>query len=823
MMREHRELVESRPEIQALDKSSKLTALALPAAGDYYGTSNAAEEEAHLRDYFRAVRKHVWLIIGICLLSTVIAALYMARRPDVYEAGARVQVDLENTGSTLNNGKSGSVIFNNPVSDPAYFNTQLQILNGPGLLRRVAKTLDLEHNKAFLLSQSTTNRSTWQSLQRMVGIGNKDKEKVKSPATDEVLLLTSSVAPASSREDLAEAKRLAPFVEEIEKRLKVDPVIEKRTGNVKETRLIDIKFTHTDPQVAAKVVNAIVNVFALSNLEHRTETNATAGDFLQRRIAELQAQIRTSEERLLNYSKEHEILSLDASQNTVVDRLTGLNRQLLEAENERKLAEAAYHAALRPGAASALAEDNTKEVATTEARLAELRAKRAQLLVENTEEWPEVKEVNQQIAVLEAQVKETRGRATEVVLSNLETRFHQTSAREQSLRDAFNEQRGETLTQNEAAVNYRIIQQEITTNKGLLEGLLQRSKENDVVLAGMLNNIRVVDYAISPEEPVGPRRLLNITLAFVLALAFGIGFALFLEYLDDTVRSTDDVEKMLRLPALAVIPSIASLTRRRFLSAGTALQRQNGGVDAHPELLLNTDVRSSLAEAYRQLRTSVLLSTPGRAPKTILVTSSVPSEGKTTTAVNTAISLAQTGASVLIIDADMRRPRVHAIFGMDNQRGLSTILSSEMGEAEVFATIRQHESTGVYIMAAGSIPPNPAELIGSEQMRRLLATLEPNFKHIVLDSPPVASFTDGVLAASLVDGVLLVVQGGKSSRDLARRTRQSLQDVGAKIFGVVLNNVNLRSHDYHYYQSYYHDSYYNVEAEADQLASGTHG
>lgn len=816
IMREHRELVDSLPEVTALEKPSKLTSLASPS-GDYYGMYNAVEEEAHLRDYWRAVRKHLWLIIGICVLSTVIAALYMARKPDVFEAGSRVQVDLENTGSVLNGTKNGSVIFNNPVSDPAYFNTQLQILTGPGLLRRVVKTLDLEHNNAFIPSQSMPNRSTWQSLQRMVGISDKDKDGAKRVADDEVPL-TPSVAPASAREDLIEAKRLAPFVEEIQKRLKVEPVIEKRTGNVKETRLIDISFTHPDPQVAAKVVNAIANVFVLLNLERKTETNATEGDFLQRRIAELQSQIRNSEERLLNYSKEHQILSLDVSQNTVVDRLTGLNRQLLEAENERKLAEASYHAALRPGAASALAEDNTKETAATQAKLAELRAQRAQLLVENTEEWPEVKEINQQIAVLESQVKETRGRATEVVLSNLETRFRQAAAREQSLRDAFNEQRGETLTQNEAAVNYRIIQQEIETNKGLLDGLLQRSKENDVVLAGMLNNIRVVDYAISPEEAVGPKRLLNVALAFVLALAFSIGFALFLEYLDDTVRSTDDVEKMLRLPALAVIPSIGSLGRRRLLSSGSALQRQNG--NEHPELLINTDVRSSLAEAYRQLRTSVLLSTAGRAPKTILVTSSVPSEGKTTTAVNTAISLAQTGASVLIIDADMRRPRVHASFGMENQRGLSTILSSEMAEPEVFATIQQHESTGVHILTAGSIPPNPAELIGSEQMRRLLSTLGPAYKHIVLDSPPVASFTDGVLAASLVDGVLLVVQGGKSSRDLARRTRQLLQEVGAKVFGVVLNNVNLRSHDYHYYQSYYQQSYYNIEAEADQLAPG---
>jgi capsular exopolysaccharide synthesis family protein len=282
-----------------------------------------------------------------------------------------------------------------------------------------------------------------------------------------------------------------------------------------------------------------------------------------------------------------------------------------------------------------------------------------------------------------------------------------------------------------------------------------------------------------------------------------------LEYLDDTVRSTEDVENLLRLPALAVIPSIDSGQRRRLLLAGGS-QTESNGPGPQSELLIRADSRSSLAEAYRQLRTSVLLSTAGHAPKTLLVTSSVPSEGKTTTAVNTAISLSQTGASVLVIDADMRRPRIHNIFGKDNYAGLSTVLSSEMTEKEILGIIKRHENTSLHLLPSGPVPPNPAELVGSEQMRRLIKTLERNFTHIVIDSPPIASFTDGVLIASMVDGVILVVHAGKSSRGIVRRSRQLLQDVGARIFGVVLNNVNVKSQDgYYYYQSYYHQSYYS--------------
>jgi len=227
--------------------------------------------------------------------------------------------------------------------------------------------------------------------------------------------------------------------------------------------------------------------------------------------------------------------------------------------------------------------------------------------------------------------------------------------------------------------------------------------------------------------------------------------------------------------------------------------------------LMNVDGRSPLAEAYRHLRTSVLLSTAGRAPKSLLVTSSLPGEGKTTTAVNTAVTLAQTGAQVVIIDADMRRPRLQSIFDLRGQLGLSSILSADVSEAEMLAMVSRNETTGVNILTSGPIPPNPAELLGSDQMRRLVEVLQKHFMHVVIDSPPVSSFTDGVLLATLVDGVLLVVHGGKSSRHIVRRSRQLLMDVGAKIFGVVLNNVAVQSHDYYYYRRYYTEKYYSKE------------
>ena len=470
-----------------------------------------------------------------------------------------------------------------------------------------------------------------------------------------------------------------------------------------------------------------------------------------------------------------------------------------------------------------LSEGSTKEL---ESKLAELKQRRAQLLVDNTEEWPEVKEVNKQIASIEKDIQDARASVTQTESKALEVRYRQALDREQALRSSFEQQRGATRTQNEAAINYHIIQQEIETNKGLLDGLLQRAKENDVILAGTPNNLHVTDYATPPRVPIGPNRLQGIVLAFLFSLGFGVCLATMLEYLDDSVRSSDDVNNILRLPTLATIPILKSSKPRRSLSNGkstTSLQLQNGNgtgngngngngnghgkMGSNPAFLLDLEPGSPLAEAYRHLRTSVLLSSAGHAPKTLVVTSCVPSEGKTTTTINLAVTVAQTGARVLVIDGDMRRPSVHAAFGIENRRGLSNVLSSDMSEADILNLIQQEKDSGLYLMTSGPVPPNPAELIGSDQMKKVIQELGTTFDHILIDTPPIASFTDGVLLASMSDGVILVIHANECSRKVVQRAKQSLVDVGAKVLGVVLNRVNLRSPDYYYGSHYYSSNY----------------
>lgn len=785
--------------------------------GGYPGYRDSAPAEGfQLMEYWRAIRKRLWLVIGLAILVTTVVAIYMAQKPNVYQAKARIQVDLEQTNPDLITSDMQRAASN---PDPAYINTQLQLLSSDGLLRRTIKDHSLDTSPQL---QSSINQVSFtQRMLRAIGLaGSTENTATKQTIAD------SSLA---SSEEIADAIRLAPYVEIVKKSLVIDPVRESR-ATFKDTRLIDVTYSNTDAVFAAEVVNNLAETFVNTNSEKRSGTNRKTNDYLQQRIADLQTEVKNDELKLQAAKSEAGILKTDGEQTLVLDRLSGLNKDLLEAENIRKLAEAKYNSVLKnPENAKSITEDQIRRYTTeqenslrtvrnnTQKAIAELKVERAKLLVEFKEGALEVREKDDQIKVLEdhinteaaryqKELNEFRTRSTQVLLDTLRTEYQQAREREGKVRSAYDEQYNLAQSQNAGAVQIRLLEQNIETNRGFLENLRKQQSGNDVAAQGTDNNISIADPAIPDNTAVSPRRLTTVMIALVLSTIFGMGLALFLEYLDDTINSTSDVETYLQLPALAAIPTMDTIPRRRLLLVGSG--QELAEERAKSELLIDSDSRSSLSEVYRQLRTSILLSTAGHAPKSLLVTSSLPSEGKTTTASNTAISLAQTGARVLIIDADMRRPRVHAVFGVENGEGLSSTLSSSFDEEEILKVIKFDPRTGVHILTSGPIPPNPAELIGSDQMTKVIELFKNNFDHVVVDSPPITSFTDGVLVASIVDGVILVVSAGNSSRQVVRRARQILNDIGARIFGVVLNNVNLKANDNYYYQSYYHrDSY----------------
>ena len=317
-----------------------------------------------------------------------------------------------------------------------------------------------------------------------------------------------------------------------------------------------------------------------------------------------------------------------------------------------------------------------------------------------------------------------------------------------------------------------------------------------------------------PGAPISPRRGFTIFAALLLSTGIGIGLAFFLEYLDNTIKTVEDVGRYTQLPALSVIPAVAGSMPRKLTAKGRKAIAATAGASERSQQLVTLDPHSAAAEAYRVLRTSVLLSAAGQPPKTVLITSGQPGEGKTTTAINTAISLAQLGASVLIIDCDLRRPTTHTVLGVEHLQVLSTYLSQT--QVTLDEVIQQLPIENLSLLPCGPIPPNPAELIISDRMKEMLKELSLRYDHIIIDSPPLINVTDPVILSTMVDGVILVVHGGKSTRDIVRRARQELATVGAKIFGVVLNNVDLRREGY---DNYYYNRYYSNYSEKTDTAS----
>ncbi len=776
---------------------------------DFYAPNSSGSEVSQKKQFlkfFSILRKHWRLIVGTILIITTLVILYEAQRPDFYVAVARIQVNGE-----MNPAAGGSIVLNQG-NDPVYFTTQLRILEGSGLLRRVAKAIDLEHNDAFAHPNKGKKLNALQNVLKMFGLYEPAQSEISDADIQPVNNL--ELTPEALTDLDKEAEKLAPFVGKIKKGLTIMPVKDTRTTN-KETRLIEVGFTHGEPGIAAKISNAIADTYVLQNLERKVETNATASEFLQKRVAELQSQIRQSEERLINYSRENQIISLDASQNTVVQRLGDLNIKLGAAENERISAEAAYRAAMQNPMSGTAAENTDPRTAGLQTQLTALRQQLAQLKTEYTDEWPEVQRVQRQITLLENELQSNRKRAKDTQSSQLEQRYREAAAKERALRIEFDAQRGAVLSQNQAAINYRIIQQEIDTNRTLLADLLQKSKETEIILNGTPNNVLVADRALVPRGPAGPQRVKEVMTAFVLSIFLGLGLAFLVNWLDDTIRVFDDVEAKLGIPVIGMIPGIHQGMMKRLMSPRRQLNGEGGRGSA---IVPNNFDQSVVREAFNQVRTSLLLSGNGSGPKTVLVTSGQPSEGKTLTSLNLAKCLSEMGGKVLLIDADLRCPKMHLINGFDNTKGLGDLLT--MNGAALYNiddTIIEDISGNLDLMTSGKAIPSPATLFSMGKMREIIEKLGETYKYIVIDSPPALYFADSVLLASDVDAVLLVGRVNFSSSEILSLAKKKLQDVNANIVGIVLNDIPLSGYQY------YDSEYYSDETETKPTSGNGEG
>src|SRR5215212_10011161 len=613
----------------------------------------AASEPGQLRDYLFVVLKRKWLILSLCLVVTSLVAVQMFRQPSIYEAEATIKIEQR-----AKNVLQTRDFVLNAQPDANFWGTQIKLLQSPALARQVALSLDLQHNPAFFGSQSPGGIFT--ALRRMVS-GEK-KAAAVSPAVAPHNL--SVIGEAQLRDEPLspeELSALEPYEDAIVGSEKVEGIV--------GTNLFTIKYRHTDPEMAQKVANALAEVFRSNNVERATQNSTKAEDLLAREISGLQSKIRHDTEELFNYAREKGLPpTMDSVLNVEAQRLSDLSKQILDAENRRKAAQAIYLSAKNSPDILTIPEVlKSPRITGIQERISALKERKAALEVTYTKEWPEVKKTDVAIKRLEGELEKAAGEA----IAMLKAQYEAEQAHENSVREMYTKQRSTTDQQTRDQIEMAAYTQRLETNKQYLSTLMQKQREVQIAQGDKGSEVSIENYSRVPRGAVGPPRLRNVMIAFVLSLVAGIGLAFLLDFLDDTVKSLDDVDRYVHLPALAMIPA----------SRGGARLKGLAPVNAPPSettaLAMIDDVRSPIAEAYRHLRTSLLLSSAGQPPKTILVTSSQPSEGKTTTAVNTAVMLAQTGAEVLIIDCDLRRPRVHTHFNLSNARGVTNYLSGE--------------------------------------------------------------------------------------------------------------------------------------------------
>ncbi len=765
---------------------------------NYPNDGSTKTKEFDLRKVWRKILKRKWLILIIVSIVTTAVAIESFRTRSIYRGTVKIAVTQDN--ADLKSGNAGT-------NATERIKSEMLLLKTYPLLEDVVVQLKLNQDPAFL--DVTPKRSIVETIRApFVRVKNPIETKSTLPTVETTEIRTAVFGKSRAPEESAQ---LAPFVDTLQKNLLVEQVA--------ETNVIEVSFVHTDPLIAMKTVNEVARVFIEYSYQIKTENIIKSTSELDLTARNLKARQQQAEEELANYgSSNKNIFSINEQDNPTAERLTDIYSKALKAENERIIKQSIYEE-VRQGRVlqlpEAFADARSQQFQN---RLNDLQLKEAEL---NTVFGPD----NQNLSKIQDQIKELKtliAANTKSLEERLKADYNRAQREETLIKNSLEKAKSEATQQNQAAVQFSILKANAETARNLYNDFLAKTNQAQANLMERTKDLRVIEPS-RMGMLIGPQRLWAILVGVLLSLLGGVGLALLLESLDKTVKNDEDVMRATQLSTLALIPSMTEQSARALRAMRKAEKKRKEestetsgnllGISILPtetiqpsnHQLATIDGLAPVVEAYRMLRTSVLLSSAGNPPKTILVTSSQPAEGKTTTAVNTAIALAQLGSSVLLIDADMRRPSVHRMFKVPQTRGLSSYLS---GDDEIEELILKLSIPNLSVLTAGPIPPNPAELISSERMKDLLLSMSERYDHILIDSPPLISVTDPVILSTMVDSTILIVQAGRSSRELLRRARHELNGVGAKVFGVVLNNVDLKREGYDdYYYHRYHSTY----------------
>jgi succinoglycan biosynthesis transport protein ExoP len=774
------------------------------------GHYNRAEEEGvqpvDWERWVRAIFRRKWLIAAIVAVGTAFSLFAAFRTRDAYQAFAVLSVGKEDTAVIKARERDLIVQNDEPLT------TKMYLLQSAPLVEEVIVNLKLDQSEEILNPREKSLTETLNIVSERAKKVFQRERKLPEPLLEPAPKLPDSLSASASRGatetqgSAVESWRLAPFVEIFRKNLLVEPIVDARLKSyssepLSETRLLKVAYTHTDPALAAAICNQLAQSLVKHNTENKSEKMKGASNWLDRSTRELKARAVRAEEALANYTRAHNNIAPQGKGSLSADRLLRLQAEVTRAETDRIIKESLYEDVKLGRVDHVPAVYSDANLGELQKKLGDLVVQAAQLDVNYGPDNPQTIEVQQQIAAIRKQIESQR-KSMEV---KLKLDFDRAIRDEQRFNRALEEAKDATAKENLDTFQYGILQQEVDTTKALYNNFLEKSSEANFELAQQQNNLRVVEPARTPRTPASPNRTLWTMIGFVFSLTFGVGLALALELIDRSIKSFDGLTHRLQLPALSVIPTFnrkeARLLLGKFkgkLILPTAAA-ENGGAavngDAHGSLgialtrrtKLTTIDRSPATEAYRLLRTTMMASENGSGvkAKTWLITSSQPAEGKTTTAINVAISMTHLGRSVLIVDCDLRRPTAHKRLRVDQEPGLSTYLS---GEVELENVIRKFDIPGLSFIPSGAPPYNPCDMIGSQRMKEMVETLANLCDYIVFDSPPLI-LADPLILSTMVDSVILVVNGGKSNWETMSLARHELSSVGANVFGVVLNDV----------------------------------
>jgi capsular exopolysaccharide synthesis family protein len=731
--------------------------------------THQAQDDKHFMDYVRVIYKRRWIALPVFLILFVIGAINAFRETPIYQASVQllIQKDAPKVASL------DQLFEGQDSSEDDFIQTQFRILQSRTLARKTLDALNLwsaprlgngpeEHASISFTGLVGTAAGTAIELAKKPFTHSAPPAPVKTEAVDDALPETT-----------AQSERIDEFLGG----LAIVPV--------RGSQIAEIRYSSTDPIFAAQAANTVAKAYIEQNLESKFNTSKEATDWLSDRLTEQRKAVEASEAALQAYKEQNGGVSIvDGGSNIVVQRLTDLNSALTKAKTERFNKEAAYNqlkSAEVTGALdtmpAVLANDYIQKLRTD---LSDLQRQQAQLAERYGERHAEMIKIRGTVQTAEAKLKAELGK----VVESAHSEYQAASSEEQNLQSALDAQKGEALSMNRKGIEYGVLQREAESNRQIYDALMQRTKETGISGELKRTNVRVVDAAETPRSPISPNVSRELTVSFAMSLFFACGIAFFFEYLDSRIKSPQELKAYLAVPFLGMVPSIGKVK------------------EGDP--MLSSDVPANFGEAFKAIRTNVLFSSAEEGMRSLVVTSSGPGEGKSVISANLAIALAQAGQRVLLMDADMRRPRVHEIFGTDQEPGLSNVLT---GNAKASEAIRRSTSVhGLWLLSSGHIPPNPAELLGSHRYRDFMGSLDEHFDWVVVDSPPVLVVTDGAIVANQASGVVFVVSADKTSRHAARAAVDQLNSANAHIIGSVLNRVDLQRHPY-YYSSYYRKEY----------------